>query len=139
MPHAQGWSCAKSGSSSAHLSDAERLGCSGQVLGLLQQHQHLVLDENFDSGLVERTEEPSAEQGDVHVWGSLVAFVERLDDELFKSLQVRAWSREYLLYLDMHSASTLVEPSALMMLLGTMRSKLTDRHIHLVARPTLQG
>ena len=74
------------------LSGIEGLGCFGQVLGLLQQHQHLVLDENFDSGLVERTEEPSAEEGDVHVWGSLVAFVERLDDELFKSLQVRACS-----------------------------------------------
>ena len=60
-----------------------------QVLGLLQQHQHVVLDETFDSGLVERTEEPDAAQGDVHVWGSLVAFVERLDDELFKSLQVQ--------------------------------------------------
>ncbi len=59
-----------------------------QVLALLQQHQHVVLDDAYDSGLVERTEEPDASKGEVHVWGSLVAFVERLDDELFKSLQV---------------------------------------------------
>ena len=96
------------GSSFAPALITHRLGCSGQVLGLLQQHQHVVLDENFDSGLVERTEEPDASQGDVHVWGSLVAFVERLDDELFKSLQVQCWFLEFPLYLSMGTVNTLI-------------------------------
>lgn len=63
-----------------------------QVLELLQQHQHVVLDESYDSGLEDRTEEPEASKGEVLVWGNLVAFVERLDDELFKSLQVWDWN-----------------------------------------------
>ena len=44
------------------------------------------MDENYDQ-TEERTEEP-ADGAEVKVWGNMVAFVERLDDEMFKSLQV---------------------------------------------------
>lgn len=50
------------------------------------QHNPQV-DEAIDM-MEERTEEPAA-GAEVKVWGNLVAFVERLDDEMFKSLQVR--------------------------------------------------
>jgi Eukaryotic translation initiation factor 3 subunit 8 N-terminus len=58
-----------------------------QVLALLQEHPNITMDEAFE-GSGERSVEPSPEE-DVVVWGNLVAFVERLDDELFKSLQAR--------------------------------------------------
>lgn len=45
------------------------------------------VDENFDPTAEERTDEPR-DGSVVKVWGNLVAFVERLDDEMFKSLQV---------------------------------------------------
>jgi hypothetical protein len=44
------------------------------------------VDENYDQS-EERTEE-ATDGSEVKVWGNLVAFVERLDDEMFKSLQV---------------------------------------------------
>lgn len=48
------------------------------------------VDENYDQS-EERTEEP-ADGAEVKVWGNMVAFVERLDDEMFKSLQVGGWA-----------------------------------------------
>ena len=59
-----------------------------QVLQLLADHPYIVMDEHFE-GNEDRTEEPEAGV-DVKVWGNVVAFVERLDDEHFKSLQVSA-------------------------------------------------
>ncbi|MEW5305255.1 MAG: hypothetical protein WDW36_007810 [Sanguina aurantia] len=56
------------------------------MLKLLQENPHVRVDEAVDA-TEERTEEP-ANNGEIRVWGNLVAFVERLDDELFKSLQV---------------------------------------------------
>ena len=47
------------------------------------------VDENYDQS-EERTEEP-VDGAEVKVWGNMVAFVERLDDEMFKSLQVGGW------------------------------------------------
>lgn len=57
-----------------------------QVLQLLADNPYIVMDEHFE-GNEDRTEEPVAGV-DVKVWGNVVAFVERLDDEHFKSLQV---------------------------------------------------
>lgn len=57
--------------------------CAGSCL---QENPHVRVDETVDA-TEERTEEP-ANNGEIRVWGNLVAFVERLDDELFKSLQV---------------------------------------------------
>lgn len=58
-----------------------------QVLDLLKANEYIIMDEHYDMLLDERTEEPEPGQ-EARVWGNLIAFVERLDDELFKSLQV---------------------------------------------------
>ncbi|KAK9794329.1 hypothetical protein WJX73_000840 [Symbiochloris irregularis] len=57
-----------------------------EVLSLLSTHTHIVIDDSFE-GSDERTEEPSPEQ-EAPIPGNLIAVVERLDDELFKSLQM---------------------------------------------------
>ena len=57
-----------------------------EVMALLQEHPSIVMDEAADAN-EEKTEAPE-EGAPARVWGNLVAFVERLDDELFKSLQV---------------------------------------------------
>lgn len=59
-----------------------------QVVGLLMEHPNVVLDENYEGAEEPPTEEPPAD-AEVRLWGNLVGFLERLDDELFKSLQVR--------------------------------------------------
>ncbi len=56
------------------------------MLELLEANPHIIMDEHFE-GNDEMTEEPEAGV-DVRVWGNMVAFLERLDDEHFKSLQV---------------------------------------------------
>lgn len=57
-----------------------------EIVQLLKEHPNVQIDEMADAA-DERTEEPAGDV-EVKVWGNLVAFVERLDDELFKSLQV---------------------------------------------------
>ncbi len=57
-----------------------------QVLQLLADNPWIVMDEHFE-GNEDRIEEPEPGE-DTKVWGNVVAFVERLDDEHFKSLQV---------------------------------------------------
>ena len=56
------------------------------VMGILGQHPSIVVDDAFE-GSADRIEEPSKPE-EMKVPGSLPAVVERLDDELFKSLQV---------------------------------------------------
>lgn len=59
-----------------------------QVLHVLKANPHITIDETHDDeGEERRTEEPPIGQP-VKLWGNLVSNMERLDDELFKSLQV---------------------------------------------------
>lgn len=61
-----------------------------EIMDVLAAHPHIILDDTADAN-EERAAEPQPnEAGEVRVWGNLVAFVERLDDEMFKSLQVGA-------------------------------------------------
>ena len=62
---------------------------SPQVLSLLREHPHISMGDTAEPADEERLEEPGADAPAV-VWGNVVAFVERLDDELFKSFQARA-------------------------------------------------
>eukprot|EP00873_Tetraselmis_striata_P013074 jgi/Tetstr1/433338/TSEL_022624.t1 len=58
-----------------------------EVLEVLKAHPYISIDDKADA--VEYEDEPPADTpGGVKVWGNLVAFVERLDDEMFKVLQV---------------------------------------------------
>lgn len=59
-----------------------------EVIQLLSENPNIVMDEHYAGEEVEKTAEPS-QGSSVSVWGNISAFVERLDDELFKSLQVR--------------------------------------------------
>ena len=59
-----------------------------EIMRVLRDSPQLVVKESAEVGY-ERTEEPQGTA--VVVWGSLVAFVERLDDEMFKVLQVGGW------------------------------------------------
>jgi Eukaryotic translation initiation factor 3 subunit 8 N-terminus len=61
---------------------------SMQVFSLLDANPHIVLDETLEV-VVEHTEEPPAD-AEYRILGNVRAFIERLDDELFKILQVRA-------------------------------------------------
>lgn len=62
-----------------------------EVLQILSDNPNISMDESFNGAEIEQTEEP-APGSEVRVWGNIAAFIERLDDELFKSLQVRGAS-----------------------------------------------
>ncbi|GJP63734.1 hypothetical protein CLOP_g20784 [Closterium sp. NIES-67] len=58
------------------------------ILDILEGNHNIVLDENYE--VVEddnETQKGADFEGTIRVWGSVVSFVERMDDELFKSLQ----------------------------------------------------
>lgn len=63
------------------------------ILDRLDANTHIVLDETLEV-TPERSEEPPPEES-VRIAGNLRAFVERLDDEFFKILQVRQPSPEF--------------------------------------------
>jgi hypothetical protein len=58
-----------------------------QVMDVLEQNPHIVLEDSVEPP-VERSEEPPSDEP-FKVVGNLRGFVERLDDELFKILQAR--------------------------------------------------
>lgn len=58
-----------------------------EVIQILEENPNIIMDESYSGGENEPTEEP-APGSETRVWGNIAAFVERLDDELFKSLQV---------------------------------------------------
>ena len=58
-----------------------------EVIQILSDNPNISIDENYAGEEVEKTAEPTP-GSNTSVWGNLSAFVERLDDELFKSLQV---------------------------------------------------
>lgn len=62
-----------------------------EVIQILSDNPNITMDENYAGEEVEKTAEPAA-GASVSVWGNISAFVERLDDELFKSLQVSPFS-----------------------------------------------
>ena len=68
-----------------------------RVLEILAANAYITMDPTFEPDLENDKEEP--EEGvPVTVWGNLLGFTERLDDELFKSLQAMdVHTHEYLL------------------------------------------
>jgi len=60
-----------------------------EIMSVLSQHSNIILDDTADAS--EERQQPAADGAGarhLRVWGNLVAFVERLDDEMFESLQV---------------------------------------------------
>eukprot|EP00245_Coleochaete_scutata_P008512 TRINITY_DN260_c0_g1_i1.p1 TRINITY_DN260_c0_g1~~TRINITY_DN260_c0_g1_i1.p1 ORF type:complete len:946 (-),score=223.02 TRINITY_DN260_c0_g1_i1:65-2902(-) len=66
------------------------------ILDILTQHTNIVMDENAEPESEMETSKGADFEGRIQVWGNMVAFLERIDDELFKSLQcIDPHTKEY--------------------------------------------
>eukprot|EP00271_Cylindrocystis_brebissonii_P021847 TRINITY_DN8071_c2_g1_i1.p1 TRINITY_DN8071_c2_g1~~TRINITY_DN8071_c2_g1_i1.p1 ORF type:complete len:976 (-),score=274.08 TRINITY_DN8071_c2_g1_i1:291-3218(-) len=70
-----------------------------QILDILEEYPNIHLSEGGSTLEAEderETAKPADYQGTIKVWGNVVAFVDRMDDELFKSLQmIDPYTKDY--------------------------------------------
>ncbi|KAI5079453.1 hypothetical protein GOP47_0004932 [Adiantum capillus-veneris] len=66
------------------------------MLDILAQYSNIILEDTVDPDMENESQKGADHDGPIHIWGNIVAFLERIDDELFKSLQfIDPHTREY--------------------------------------------